>query len=323
MIETHPVIRDTAILPTRPLSDLVEQLRQWLSSRLPGAIVWGSPRIGKTQAITYILNNGRTIFQSPMPISILNAWDPTYSSLTENRFFREVLESIGYASPASGTAADKRRRAATFMIDRVQHVKEYRYLLFIDEAQWLDPVQMRYLMDLHNLLKRKQVRLITILVGQPEIMELKDSLRQAGQNHFLGRFMTDVHRFDGMESASDLKELCLSFDDRSEYPEGSSVSFTAYFVPQAWEGGWRLAEQVPLVWRVLQELIRAEGVARCKELPMQPMMALLVRLLELLREEDRPDLTLERAPIEEALLEGALIQISDHACMKHPVCEHN
>ena len=317
MKDIHPVVRDIAILPTRPLEELAERLDQWLLSRLPGGIVWGHQRMGKTQAITHIQRNGHAIFDSDMPISILNAWDPTYSSLTENRFFREVLEAVGYATPATGTAADKRRRAAGFMIERARYGRDWRYLLFVDEAQWLHVTQMRYLMDLHNLLKRDQVRLVTVLVGQPEILATRESLREAGQNHLLGRFMTAVHRYEGLRTAADLERLCRSFDEGSEYPPGSGISFTAHFVPLASSAGWRLADQAATIWETLHALMRSEQVPRCEELPMQALMAMIVRVLEYLAEQDRETLELDRRTIEEATLEVALLQIVDHAGHKH------
>ena len=47
MKDIHPVVRDIAILPTRPLEELAERLDQWLLSRLPGGIVLGSPAHGQ------------------------------------------------------------------------------------------------------------------------------------------------------------------------------------------------------------------------------------------------------------------------------------
>ena len=49
MKDIHPVVRDVAILPTRPLEELAERLDQWLLSRLPGGPtppVEGAGRIG-------------------------------------------------------------------------------------------------------------------------------------------------------------------------------------------------------------------------------------------------------------------------------------
>ena len=50
---------------------------------------------------------------------------------------------------------------------------------------------------------------------------------------------------------------------------------------------------------------------------MQALMAMIVRVLEYLAEQDRETLELDRRTIEEATLEVALLQIVDHAGHKH------
>ena len=135
----HPIEKDTAILPTNSMEQFVNVLLGWLAGRLTGAIVWGNQRVGKTQAIRYVMANGQSLLGSPIPISLLSAWDPAHSSLSENRFFRELLEAIGSPAQGSATAGNMRRSAIDVMTDQVRSAKEYRYLLFIDEAQWLAP----------------------------------------------------------------------------------------------------------------------------------------------------------------------------------------
>lgn len=314
-LNAHPVERDTAILPTQAMEDFVNILRDWIDSRLTGGIVWGHQRVGKSQAIRYVMSNGFQLLGAPIPMTWFSAWDPTHSSLTENRFFGEVLDALGFATPRGGTAAIKRRRLIDLIADRVREADEYRFLLFIDEAQWLAEVQLRYLMDVHNQLKMKDIRLVCILVGQPELMSIRSELRNAKKNHLLGRFMSGTHHFQGVCSQSDLQRIAMAFDSQSEYPAGSGISYTQHYVPVAFESGWRLSAQVPLMWSTLDRVLEAERLPTCSEFPMQALMALIVWLLHVLGDEDGPSMQLTQPTLEEGIYRYALSQIVDHLAM--------
>lgn len=320
-IDAHPLIRDAAILATRPLEAFVNELRLWLDNLLPGGVIWGHQRVGKTQAVRFLIENASELLSSPIPTTLMSVWDPKFSNLSENRFFGEMLHALGYALPRSGTAAEKRRRTIDFMVQRAFEAKEHRFLLFVDEAQWLAVAQLRYLMDLHNQLKIADVRLVTVLVGQPELMEMKMSLRSSRQNHLLGRFMTATHQFHGVVTRTDFQRMLRAIDERSEYPVGSGCSYTQYFVPRAFGSGWRLLKQADLLWETLESILQRESVPKFKEYPMQALTALIRWLLQALMEKDAEDLVLEPSLVEEAIYRVALLQLEDHAYQESGIPE--
>ena len=309
----HPIESEEAILPTHAIESLIEELMGWLDGRLTGAIVSGYQRVGKTHAIRYILKHGQEVLGVPIPMSLMNAWEPDKRGVTENRFFTEVLKSLGFSNPYIGNAGVRKQRSVDLIKDRVRCAKEFRFLFFIDEAQLLTLKQLRFLMDLHNELKLDNIRLIVILVGQPELAEMKIVLRKERQNHLLGRFMTASHQYNGLHKERDLKRLCLALDEQSEYPADSGISYTAHYVPIAFKAGWRLKKQSPEIWRVLNAVCRQEHIPSLAELPMQAVMAVLVWLLQALADQDHTELVLERALIEEAVYRVALIQLEDFA----------
>lgn len=308
----HPIMRDAAILPTRSIEEFVNVINDWLDYLLPGAIVWGNFRTGKTQAVRYLLNNVKELLGSPIPAFLFSPWDAEQQPVTENRFYQELLYMLGYKLPESGTAAVKRRRVVDFMTERVREQQEHRLLLFVDEAQWLTRKHYRCMMDLHNQLKTSDVRLIVILVGQPELLEIKDGLRSSRQGHLVGRFMTCTHRFDGVMSFSDIDRMLSALDSGSEYPAGSGISYTEHFVPKAFKAGWRMKTQAKTLWDTLIDVCDREGLPKIDELPMQAMSAVIRVLLRDLSEMDEPDLELSNGHVEEVIYRVALLQIKDH-----------
>lgn len=304
--QIHPLLQDNAIFPTKALEDFINILRHWFDNLLPGGIVYGNQRIGKTQALRFLINNIEYCLGADIPVTFLSAWEPTPTSVTENRFFGELLYALGYAIPNSGTAGIKRRRAIDFIIDKTRAKREHRYLLLIDEAQWLSRSQLRYLMDVHNQLKFANIRLITILVGQPELLLMKNELRTLKERHLLGRFMTDSHEFQGLQNLDDLKRIMRSLDTESEFPKGSGCSYTKFFAPIAFEKGWRLEQHAEVTWRVLNEMLSTVGMTRLGEgLPMQPFTAYFIWLFLTIQRMDSSEFILN-----EGIIERGIYQVS-------------
>ena len=308
----HPLDRDQAVLPTLPLDEFVNVLNDWLDSRLTGAIVWGNQRVGKSEAIKYLKANGAELLGCTIPMGSVSVSDPSATALTENRFFGALLAALNYASPQSGTAAVKRHRLIDLIQECVASANEYRFLLFIDEAQWLANIQYRYLMDLHNQLKIADVHLVCILVGQPELLTIRQEMRNAKQAHLLGRFMGASHQFTGVCNDTELNRIAHALDALSEFPVGSGVSYTQHYVPMAFSNGWRMEQVTPLIWKVLDQVLEAENLPKCPEIPMNASMALIVWLLHQLAKQDSPNLELDPLLISEGVYRRALIPIKDN-----------
>jgi len=56
---THPLLKDNAVLATRPLEVFINTINEWLENLIPGGVVWGYQRVGKTRAVRYLMNNAR------------------------------------------------------------------------------------------------------------------------------------------------------------------------------------------------------------------------------------------------------------------------
>lgn len=61
-----------------------------------------------------------------------------------------------------------------------------------------------------------------------------------GERQIIARFLSEPLAFDGRTSVEELKEILKTFDEGTEYPEGSGWSYTRFFLPQAFEQGFRL-----------------------------------------------------------------------------------
>jgi hypothetical protein len=109
---------------------------------------------------------------------------------------------------------------------------------------------------------------MTILVGQPQLLHQKTSLRQSNHTQIILRFMIAEMRFNGLLSAEDIA-TCLAGYDEAKFPNKSDWTYTRFFFPVAYANGLRLVDQADAVWNAF---CRAHEKARFDfaiEIPMQ------------------------------------------------------
>lgn len=307
----HPMMRATTALPTRPIEELVNAIRGWLDYLLPGALVWGRVRAGKSEAISYICGNARELLGGNIPTFRYSCAYSQESTTTEGRFFETLLVALGYELAEFGRVETKKLRTIEFLVEQAKDRGEDRIVLFVDEAQWLGDMLYRYLMILHNELNNRGVRLITILVGQPELLEVKKGYRSAGKGHVMGRFMTCTHHFQGVVGEADLGRLLSALDNGEEFPVGSGWSYTAFFAPRAFEAGFHLEPHAALIWRAIQQVLNKEGLPEAREITMQAVAALLRALLCNLRVRDGTSMELPSETVEDLVRKVVLEQLRD------------
>jgi type II secretory pathway predicted ATPase ExeA len=90
-----------------------------------------------------------------------------------------------------------------------------RIVLIIDEAQQLHEKHYKWLMGIHNLLAKRAVHLITLLVGQHELVHQRSAFLRAAKENIVGRFMVQMQyrptgiRDFGMKKAVRLEDFYL------------------------------------------------------------------------------------------------------------------
>jgi len=307
----HPVELHDYTIPTRSIEDMANALFQWADIHLPGAIIYGTPRLGKTTAIVYFIEHIEEIMGAPIPAYIYSC--PEESNNREGRFIEDLLFAVNYGLAESGNAAKKLRRFIQFLEERAKQCVVNRVMLFIDEAQWLNEMHFKTLMNVHNQLKLKRVNLTIILVGQPELLELKNAYLASRQQQIIARFMANTYRFHGIQSQRDIKRILRAFDVDSIYPEDSGWSFTRYFLPVAFENGWRFADQTQTIWQAFQEIRKDHGMKKLSEIPLEPFTSLVNFLLRELSEDDERNLVLDIRDVKKAIGYVCYIQLEQHA----------
>jgi len=218
-----------------------------IASGAPSCAFVAFPRFGKTWAIAYSRERLREVFPS-LPIVCFHAHHEIRPN--QSRFFADLLHQSGYTVGQPSTRTDMRERLVRAWWVLTQSHDSKTLVLIGDEMQCLSSNEYSWLIDLSNDLHALDVRVVSILFGQPELVSLRTVLRETHRGDILGRFMSRVFAFEGISSASELRQVMSCYDDQvqGEYPQNSGWCFTQFFLPKAYAQGWRLASDAGLCW---------------------------------------------------------------------------
>jgi hypothetical protein len=260
---SHPAMLQSYILATPSINEAYKHVSRCIRTRIPGSLVYAVTRYGKSYFIKYAM---AMIAQDFPGIVALSFGCVKRRKPSESGFFSLLLESAGHAK-CTGSVSDKRGRFQHKLLDLLKKSKQRRLVLFADEAQKLELEEYEWLREVHDELERKGSRTTTFLVGQPKLVNRKNSFRTSGEAQIVARFMIEEARFHGLRSRNDV-QVCLRGYDTSIFPVGSEWSFTRFFVPKAWSAGYRLENCATDVWSCFHEVHKELGVPTGFEIPM-------------------------------------------------------
>lgn len=263
-IEDHPIVRKRYLIATPTIDLVTQRVVKQIRQRNPGAILYGYPRFGKTSSIRYVIHYLNETFPGAVCI---NFRCETHKSGSEDSFMIALLTAVGHKEPLAGKVSRKRHRLLEHICMLADRCAKDWIVFFADEAQKLQVIEYEWLRDLHDALELKGIRMITILVGQPQLLDQKSALRHSQNTQIVLRFMVTEIRFGGIASLEDVV-TCLDAYDQSCYPPDSGWSFTRFFYPRAYTAGLRLSKQANAVWKAFERAYKTAGMTAAIEIPM-------------------------------------------------------
>lgn len=259
LYEDHPVTKNEVAVATPPLKEAYDIIEGVVVHRDPGTCLVGDFRAGKTTTIQRTVHQLNQTFPS-LPVGIALA--KGHDAFTQGTFFSDVLQDFGHAGALRGTAVEKRTRCLNMLIGQARQLSSDRYLLVVDEGQNWGEAQWTWLRDLANDLSHNHIRLITVTFGQPaDLRKLRSLLLSHNRTDLVGRFLLSPREFRGLRDAGELRETLQAYDDpeQSTYPIGTDISYSEFFMPKAWKGGWRLADEADRMWDEFRRVAQRSG----------------------------------------------------------------
>ncbi len=293
--DLHPMSDETSMIATDALEEGVNQIIKLLNGRQTGLGGCAVPRTGKSHMIDYFIQHHPRFLKTTIPCFKFTMWSTEGAPpASKASFHTELLRLLRYPDYTKGTGIEKFGTVIGLLVTEAKRLQESRLLLFIDEAHRLRKAEFGFLVDIFNELRNNGIRQKTVLLGQPELRKKRSQLK--GEAQIIQRFIPRLFEMRGVYSPEGLERIVRAIDDETEFPADSGWTYTYYYVPLAYENGFRLQGSNSILWEALEDAAR-----ECKlgvlEFTMQTVMEFLTELLLNLSRIDEADLAIDKATV--------------------------
>ncbi len=277
----HCILTRQYAVYTPPIHEMVEHIADWLDQQLPGGFIFGASRLGKSQAIKWYLEKVLTErFGSCIPMVIWNRRPeqlPSEAGFWHYLLLASKFEFTNPLKPAKKTEAV--HQCLHRFIAIAKNAGKNFVVLLIDEAHEVTLKEWKWLVGLQNQLDYEGILLSVFSVGTHQLGHRYEYLASTGNAHIAARFMASHARFHGIRSVDELAYVLNGYDEDSEWPQGSGVSFLQHFAPGYFASGKRLSDSSDILWHALTELC-PQSARRFSEFPMQHIAMAVEHLLK-------------------------------------------
>jgi hypothetical protein len=272
---------------TAAIEAFVNLVEMCVRLMIPGALIHARPRIGKTHALDYVMLH---LERHHPELLVLRLSCEHHRTEYEGPFFCALLAAAGVRDQTLNSNAKRRFALMCRLREQLLLRRGHVVVLLCDEAQRLSTHALEWLRDVHDQLGTQGARLITFLVGQPQLLERKAAYQLAGDEQIVARFMIEQLHFRGITDAKDAA-TCLASYDCSHYPQDGGPTFTQFFFPTAFGAGLRLEHVGATLWNAF---VQAHAAAQLPG-PVEVQMDYFTRAVEsvLLRGPDCDSLGLQ------------------------------
>jgi hypothetical protein len=235
----HPAFDPQTVLITAPIAELYQTVRHILLVRETGCCFTAQSGVGKTRALILLEH----LLRERMPELIVirhSTWNQQVASI--RAFFKHFLTAVGHPE-LRGETFDLRHRLVCRLIDLARVSQLPFVVLLIDEANAMRLEDFLFLKDIYNDLDREGVGLVTVMMGQdPEFSDVIAHLREKGKSDLVSRFARRRRQFRAFSRKEDVAGVFRQYD-AAIWPPGGPQTWTQFFMPEAWQAGFRLENE--------------------------------------------------------------------------------
>lgn len=306
----HPLETGEYKIGTSAIDFAYEVICNLLKNRSPGGIFVGPQRYGKTCAIEYLI---KLLLEEENISAVLHTVKCKHHNRTisDNRYYEELLVSFNHEYAKSGNATDKFKRIIEYLNESVLLAGYKHMIIFFDDAHRLDRHQYEWLIDIYNELIDLKITPLLLFFGQPELAYQRNTLLRGKQKQIIGRFMSHEYIFHGIRNTMDIIVCLETFDGKypnTDYPKNSGYSFTRYYFPKAYDAGWRFVNLAESIWMGFLSLRKKYLLSTDFEIPMQHLCLTLEYLYINYSDKFSIIPTISDQNIEEAIYQSGYIE---------------
>ncbi len=241
----HPMLESSYFIETEQASNFYNVVYDNILARKSGLYCMGEFRVGKTKAISNAIQ--RLKIDMPWAAVFLHSAKRVIHQ-TKKAFCLDLIRSF---SCFITNRQNPERLLTRYLMAQAIKAGSKTCVLFIDEAQMLTVLQLRYLLEIWNELRVEGFVLVTVLVGQKGLDSLKQLTDEEDHGAVIARFFVNAMHIGGLHSSTQLRLYLEAFDSKLVYPTNSDWSFSRFFCNVAYSSGWRLSSEADVFWESL------------------------------------------------------------------------
>lgn len=262
----HPMLTQRYAIYTPAITHFIDTIGYWIEERAPGGYIYGMSRVGKSKAISnWVKREIREKFSSRVAVFTIIC---VSRKITSDTFFYNVI--------AYGLGINLRRNDPINALDKIvnymcasaRESKSDYIVLILDEAQKLSDIEYTVLLDIQNQIERRKLQITFISVGTHELKYKHNLMLMNESAHLTARFMVRKAQFHGIAGSDQVAYILDAYDNHTEWPSGSGISFTKHFFTQAYDAGFRLSSMSEDMWEIYVDLA-PEFLKKHLEVPME------------------------------------------------------
>ena len=316
--EIHPLLgvkRPTII--TRPAERLAADARNTIEMDDHALWITGSARVGKTYGARLLMKSikWRPYNMAMFEVSYTNPPRPT-----ESYFANGLLLQQGQKVSTRSVSVEPLTRLANLFRESAARQEAGVIGLIINEANRFTVEDYEHLLSLDNMLE-PHVRLFTFLINQSDANRFGPSgIDKRPPKHLFARYFISTHEYTGLlwdcpederefQTQGDVALALHEYDEMQQWPHNSGVSYTRFFAPKAWEGGWRLGGQIDLIREQINQLRSEHGLGPATDWRMKTFEKFVYYVLVRFALDNPSFRELTPKQIREALRRSAYIEL--------------
>lgn len=244
---THPVVRKEYSLFTASIESMVDSVGGWIDQRAKGGVIYGPSQYGKSNGLSNWLSvELQSRLRGEVPLTFWS-YEPSGSAAQLHNKLRRAA--------GGGHPLRNKRDALSDLVEKLiasAYRSDAKYtMIVIDEAQAMTEKEWIWLVQLHSRIELEGIQLAVVPVISLQFNQRPLELAHTGSAHASARFMLYEHQFHGIRSVEELRAVLLGYDEDSEWPAGSGISYTAGIAPRSFDAGLRLSHYAELLWSAL------------------------------------------------------------------------
>lgn len=285
----HPILLQEYAVYTPPIEEMITTIGDWIDQRLTGGYIYGPSRFGKTKAVKFFVRMElEKRFGCKLPLVV---WVRRDSQMREAEFWNLLLlaSDFHFASPFKPkTKLQGRFLFKERLVTLARKSKQNYIVLIIDEAHEVTLNEWKWILGLQNELDNEGYRLSVFSIGSHGLGYQPDYLARVGSPHIAARFFAADARYYGIRDYEELGYVLNGYDEDSDWPPGSGISYLRYFSPSDYDAQNRLFKHSVRIWNLFIELCPSRKIFRknrkeeVREIPMLHIALVVEQILRLL-----------------------------------------